>query len=747
VKKIYGLLLAIGSLPVLVYFFSRFNTVTLGNQLIESYVWLPGEDLNFSFFLDGLSLLFAILVVAIGLLILLYSNAYMQHHGQKGRFYAYMLIFKGSMLGLVLSGNLITLYLFWSLTSLSSFLLIGFYHKKPGSRKAGLEALIVTETGGLAMLAGFILMGIETGTYEIPEILSGTSYLSQNPVYPSILILILLGAFTKSAQFPFHFWLPSAMKAPSPVSAYLHSASMVNAGVYLLARLLPVLGHTLLWKYILMITGLVTFLTAVYISLSRRDIKSILAYTTISSLGLMVFLLGSGTSTAVKAALLYLVIHALFKSTLFMIAGIIDEKSGTRDIYVFGHMWKNMKITAIITLLALLSMAGMPPLIGYIGKEVVYEATFHDPLIGNLMIAVVVLSNAFMFFVSAILGYQLIFKRKKDPPEISGKPGLIFTAGAAILALTGLVLAFFPGNFEPLLRQAVMGVVEKPVDVDLGLWHGFNNVFWVSMLTLVLGFIFFNFRKPILIFFKKINNYLIPVDFSDLFNSSGRIFGRLSSKTTLFLQHGYQRIYLLVIFVVAGFLLWFLVLKSGIDLPERPLSELTLYIAGIALVTWTAAIAATLIETKLAVIVTMGVVGYGIAAFYFIFSAVDLAITQILVETLVLVIFVMVVYKLPRFQQYSSGKTRLRDALIALFTGGSITAILMVSNTADGVSVFQVSEVLASKSYLEAHGRNIVNVILVDFRALDTLGEITVVLTGAIGIFAMLSDKFKKKKI
>ncbi|MBR9999602.1 MAG: DUF4040 domain-containing protein, partial [Cyclobacteriaceae bacterium] len=614
-------------------------------------------------------------------------------------------------------------------------------------RRAGLEALIVTETGGLALLAGFILMGIHAGTYDIPEILSGKAFLSTHPVYPCMLLLILLGAFTKSAQFPFHFWLPSAMMAPTPVSAYLHSASMVNAGVYLLARLLPVMGQTFLWKYILIITGLTTFLIGIYISLTRRDMKSILAYTTISSLGLMIFLLGAGTPQAVKASLLYLVIHALFKSTLFMMAGIIDEKSGTRDIYQFGHMWKNSKVSAVITVLALLSMAGMPPLIGYIGKEVIYEAALHTEIIGFLMIAVVVLSNAFMFFISAVLGHQLIFKKKKNPLEISVKPGAIFTAGAAILALSGLVLAFFPGKFEPLLKQAVYAASEKTVPVDLKLWHGINKVFFLSMFTLVLGTVFFLARNSLLSFFRRINEYLIPVSFSDLFDRAVKGILAISLKMTLFLQHGYQRIYLLTIFLVTGAFLWFLALSSGVNISDLAFSEISFHIAGIALVTCVAAVAAAVIETKLAAIVTMGVVGYGIAAIYLMFSAIDLAITQLLIETLTLVIFVMVVYKLPQFERFSNRMSRLRDGLIALFTGGGITAALLISGIASQDPVFHISEVLADKSYVEAHGRNIVNVILVDFRALDTMGEISVVLIGALGILSILSDKFKRKKI
>lgn len=423
-KKFIGIILSGFTFILFGFFIARWNIIVNGTTIFESYRWFPALGLNLTFRLDGISYFFALLILAIGALVFLYSSAYMHDHRHVGRFYSWILLFMSAMLGVVLAGDLICLYLFWSLTSVTSFLLIGFHNDQSGSRRAAWQALIITEGGGLIMLAGFILLGQAAGSYSLEEILSGRFALRQHPHYPVILPLLLAGALTKSAQFPFHFWLPAAMKAPTPVSAYLHSASMVNAGIYLLARFLPVFDDSLPWKAGLVPIGLLTMFFGVSRSVMLRDMKEILAYTTISVLGLLVFLLGTGSSEALEAALFYLLVHAFYKSGLFLTAGIIDKKTGTRDIYAISRLWNNMKVTAVITILLLLSMAGMPPLLGYMGKEKIYHAVLQAGEAGWPALSILVLSNALMFLVSAIFAEKLFFSGNRNPAGPIRRPGL-----------------------------------------------------------------------------------------------------------------------------------------------------------------------------------------------------------------------------------------------------------------------------------------------------------------------------------
>ncbi|MDW7680546.1 MAG: proton-conducting transporter membrane subunit, partial [bacterium] len=372
-----GTMLAILPLSIFIYLLSYIPKVCIASECQTFYVlkqWVPGLGIHFSFYLDGLSLIFALLISGIGTLIVIYGSGYLHGHQFLNRFYIYLLLFMGSMLGVVLSGNLITIFIFWELTSISSYLLIGFDNESEKSRYAALQALLVTGLGGLALMAGFLLIGNVSGSFEITELLNNPEIIRSSDFYLPILLLVLAGAFTKSAQLPFHFWLIGAMQAPTPVSAYLHSATMVKAGIYLLARLHPVLGGSGEWHYIVTFFGVATMLIGALLALPQVDLKKLLAYTTVSALGTLTMLLGIGTTLAIKAAMVYLIVHSLYKGALFMVAGAIDHETGTRDVQVLGGLIKVMPVTAVAAGLAAFSMSGFPPLLGFISKELLYEA-------------------------------------------------------------------------------------------------------------------------------------------------------------------------------------------------------------------------------------------------------------------------------------------------------------------------------------------------------------------------------------
>ena len=742
-KKGIGTILAALPLVLFFYFLSFYSVIKNEEVVHSSWQWVSSLNIHLSFYLDGLSLLFSLIILGIGVLVLIYSNGYMQSDEHKSRFYSFLLVFMGAMLGLVLSANLITLYVCWELTSISSFLLIGFHHHQKKTRSAALQALIITEFGGLSLLAGFILLGKASGTYELTELLANPESLTQHSLYLPLLILILIGAFTKSAQFPFHFWLPMAMKAPTPVSAYLHSAAMVNAGIYLLARLNPVLGNTNEWQNIITLFGAATMLVGAYLSLTQKDLKAILAYVTISALGILVMLIGIGTFLSVKAALTYLIVHALYKATLFMVAGSIDKKTGTRNIDQLGGLYKRMPLTTAIALLALLSMAGLPPMLGYISKEFIYQAGERAPGVSEYVLAFSVLSNVFMVAISITFAYKVFFKKEEQPRHQVKEAGITMWIGPAILAVLSLVLALFSKPLEPLMEFALAAVKAIPVEVELKLWHGFNVVFLLSILTIISGILLFLARASILPFLARINNILFHIEFSSVFNQQVDQFLSFTKKNTRFFQHGYYRFYLMAVFVVTALLLWYQLYNTWSWLFLENVSPVSYYTTLIAIIIAVAAIVVIFTRSRLIAIIIMGVIGFGIALIYAIFGAIDLAITQFIVETLTLVLFVMVFHKLPQFTQHLSRTSKIRDAVIALSVGGFMAGLILKS---DHLSLsYPISNYIAENSFQEAHGKNIVNVILVDFRAFDTLGEVMVLAVASLGIFSLL--KLKNRKI
>lgn len=735
-----GWLLALIPFGIFLYFLNLIPTILEQGAIHFSYPWMQIIGLHLEFTLDGLSLIFALLITGIGSFILIYAHEYMKSYTHNRRFYFYLLIFMGSMLGLVLSSNLILLFIFWELTGISSFLLIGFKHTEENVRRAALQALLVTVFGGLMMISGFILLGLLSGTFNIQELIAQHSDIIQHSWYLPILILILGGAFSKSAQFPFHFWLPGAMQAPSPVSAFLHSATMVKAGIYLLARLNPVLGNTMEWQTIIPLFGGATMLIGAYLALTQRDLKAILAYTTISALGTLILMIGIDTQLSMKAALIFLIVHAFYKGTLFMVAGAIDKKTGTRDIDKLGNLYKKMPVTSFVAILALLSMAGLPPMLGFVSKEVIYEAKMQAPHIADVVITLGVISNIFMVWVSLFVGYRVFFRPYYNAPKIPEKTSFHYWIGPGILAIASLLLGLFPYQLgEKLIQPALSVIMAEDLDIKLKLWHGFNQIFLLSMITLIGGVVLFLLRQKIIPVIRKINATLFSIQFSDVFFQFLDGILSFSKKNTALFQHGYHRFYLMIMFLMVAFLGWYQLINIQFWQFNPAFEDMNLYVGGIALVILLATIFTAVSKSRMTAIISMGVVGYGIALIYSTFSAIDLAITQLLVETLTVILFVLVIFKLPRFAKLSSRTSKLRDAAIALLVGGFMTGVALKAEQLEFKR--PISDFFLENSLDKGFGSNVVNVILVDFRALDTLGEITVLSIAALGIFALLKMK------
>ncbi|MBZ0292850.1 MAG: putative monovalent cation/H+ antiporter subunit A [Anaerolineae bacterium] len=742
-----GWVLALLPLSLFLFFAIQLPTIAHGETITAAYSWVPTLSVNLYFLLDGLSLMMALIITGIGTLIFIYAAGYLHGDPLEGRFYSYLLIFMAAMVGLVLSNNLLTLFIFWELTSISSYLLIGYKHNYADSRAAALRALLVTGTGGLAMLAGFILLGMVTGTMEISALAEQSSKIHQSDLYLPLLILIGLGAFTKSAQFPFHFWLPGAMAAPTPVSAYLHSATMVKAGVYLLARLSPALSGTSEWRLLLVGVGVVTMLIGGYLSLKQVDLKRILAYSTVSSLGLLVALLGWDTKIAAEAAMLFLLVHSLYKGALFMIAGAIDHETGTRDINRLGGLLRVMPMIAFGTVLAALSMAGIPPLLGFIGKELVYEASlgYEGTLelgVGHVFFTITaVLGNLSFVAVAFLMFFKPFTGNQGSTPSHPHRAPLSLWLGPVALGVIALALALVTQlpitdvTSEYLIGPAAGAVYGSEVELHLHLIpSAVSPMLILSIITIAGGIAAFYY-------WTRLRAPLEYVDFGAVYGPE-QFFNRLvdglpgfSKSVTHIFQNGYLRYYVATIVgtlvILVGFTFF-----NRVALPVLGPIDVRFYelvLAAIILV------ALALIVTSshlLYTVVSLGVIGYAIALIFILYGAPDLAMTQFSIETLSVVLFVLVLYRLPDMAHLSARRARIRDAIISISAGGLVTVLILTITNRPLLS--KLSDFFVANSYTEAKGHNIVNVILVDFRGFDTLGEITVLSIAAIGVYALL---------
>lgn len=733
-----GPLLALVPLGCFLWFVSCVPQVAEGQVLTWSLVWVEALNLSVALRLDGLSLLFALLITGIGALIVLYSGSYLDGHSHLGRFYAYLLTFMMAMLGLVLADDLIALFVFWELTSIASYLLISFEHERADARRAALQALLITAGGGLALLAGLVLLGLAGETWRLSELESAV--VQASGLFPAIMLLVLVGCFTKSAQFPFHLWLPNAMNAPTPVSAYLHSATMVKAGIYLLARLNPTLGGGAGWSTILIGIGALTALLGAILAIRQFDLKRMLAYTTVAVLGQLTMLIGTNTSYGLQAFVLYLMAHSLYKGALFMAVGAIDHATGTRDVRRLGGLFAIMPLTGVAVAFAAFSNAGLPPFFGFIAKEFKYAGLIEMGAIGWTVTLVMILTNALLVAAAGLVFLKSFLGRQRDWPSTRAhEVSPLMWGGPLILALGGFALGVWPWFPETwLVNTAVQAVASQPVDVGLYLWGGLTPAVIASALTLSLGALFYLRADYV---------RLLAGGLDRIWRTSGdllwdrmlvRLFqfaGRVASG----FQHGSLRMHvaLLAAVTAATVLLGMLLMGAAPFDPTHlsPISVAGLIGAALAL---GGAVGAAIMPGRLALVASLGASGLGLALFFVSVNAPDVALTQLMVETLTVVFLAMVLRRMPRVPASGSRRRMVNvwHASVAVAVGLAVTALIMltVSQPLPG----NMAAWFVENSLPGGHGGNVVNVILVDFRAVDTLGEILVVAVAALAAGTLL---------
>lgn len=710
-----------------------------GRTPLLTIPWLPVLGLDVSLWLDPLALLFAGLILGIGLLVIVYAQGYLKKTESTARFLSFLMLFQGAMVGIALSRNVLLMLVFWELTSLASFLLIGFWRDKAEARQGARMALTITGGGGLALIAGMVLLGKAAGSYDLATILARADMVQASPLYVPMLILIFAGAFTKSAQFPFHFWLPHAMAAPTPVSAYLHSATMVKAGVFLLARLWPVLAGSDLWFGIVTTVGLATMLFGAGVALFRSDLKAILAYSTISQLGLMVMLLGFGTVAAVTAAIFHILNHAAFKAALFMHAGILDHETGTRDIRRLGGLAAIMPLTATLGVLAAAAMAGLPPLGGFISKEMMLEESAHTRVAGQALLVPVLATIAALLSAAYSLRYAVALhfgKRRTGDVAAPHDPGALLLGPPALLAGLALALGLMPMTLAgPLVAAASRAVTGgTSPELHLALWHGLNPALLMSLGAVAAAVLLLIRYRGVAAVVAR----LPSADAKRLFEGgmAHAVAGlrRLSSAIHV---TSLQR-YLLVLFVVALALGIDAGLRYGVTAGDRA----TTPASPVAIVAWIALIAAVVAvvavdRRRFLALIFISVIGIVMALVFIHLSAPDLALTQISVEVVTILLMLLALHLLPGSPPRLSGVSRrLRDGAIAVAAGlgsGWLAWAVMTRPERPGIARFHWDN-----SYAGGGGTNVVNVTLVDFRAFDTLGEIIVLGIAGLAIYALL---------
>lgn len=717
-----------------------------GAVITQSWSWLPQLGIDFSFRLDALGLLFALLISGIGTLIYIYAYFYLGPKNSLNKLYLLLMLFMAAMLGISLSNNLILLLVFWELTSISSFLLVGYWSNYDAAQRGSRMALTITGMGGLAMLGGFILLGQITGTYEIDQILTMTAQIQSHALFVPTLLLILLGAFTKSAQFPFHFWLPNAMAAPTPVSAYLHSATMVKAGIFLVARLLPIFAGAALFHNLVTFIGLFTLCMAAFFAIFKEDLKGLLAYSTISHLGLIMCLLGIGSPLAVAAAIFHIINHATFKAALFMIAGIIDHESGTRDLRKLSGLWQLLPYTATLTMVTAASMAGVPLTNGFLSKEMFFTELLSN-LSGPVLICsaiVATLAGIFAVAYSVRLVHGVFFDGplgKQVPNKDAHEPPFGMRAPATLLAILCILVGLFPALLVENIVNSTARASTQVMDfegVHLALWHGFNMPLLMSVIASIGGLIFyFSLAKGGKIREIDLDPYLGRLQGRvafDLFLKSLLLNSRKFKRWT---ENGKLQSYILwiVIFSIAIVSLPFL--GQGLTTGTR---ELT-HAPALAIVLWLLLFSSCWMmlwfhHERIKAVLISGAIGLVVTMVFICFSAPDLALTQITVDVVTTVLLLMSLSLLPQLTPYeSSVSRRWRDALIAIGGGLGIAWITWLILTRDHNSI---SWFFMQQSIPLGGGTNVVNVILVDFRGFDTFGEITVLGIAGIGALCLM---------
>jgi multicomponent Na+:H+ antiporter subunit A len=718
--------------------------IAAGESLRYAWAWIPALGVEFSFVIDGLSLTFALLISGIGIAVMLFSGRYLAGHPQHGRFSLYLVSFMLAMLGLVLADNLLVLFVFWELTTITSFLLIGFNHGSEVSRRAALQALLVTGAGGLAMLAGFLLIGAHTGTFELSALRDMGDVLRDSPLYIPILILVLCGAFTKSAQFPFHFWLPNAMAAPTPVSAFLHSATMVKGGVYLLARMHPNLAGTNTWLWTLVIFGAVTTVFASIVALRQNDLKQTLAYTTLMALGALVLFLAAPGGYGITAAATFLVVHSLYKAALFLTIGCVDHATGTRDARRLGGLVGKMPLTALAGGLAALSMAGVPPFIGFVGKELLYKGGLESSA-AVIVVFAIFAASALMFAVAGVVALRPFWGSSGKMPLLDRpirEAPLPMFAGPLVLGALGLYFGLNSHGLQVNVVDPIVGaVVGDPAEAkDLHLWTGVNAALILSILTFATGIAIYVFQDRVRERIVKAEERL--VNFDALWDSLLSAIARGARAVTDRLQPGVASRYLMAVFTTIAVVIGAAILIRGLDIGRVALAGVDGVHLSVFGLTIAGTVLAVVTNSRIAAITGLGVTGTGVALVFIMFGAPDVAITQILVEMLIVVLFSVAALKLPTLPQRLPFFHRRGHAIVSVALG-AIVAVVVIGVTSVPFDL-RLTEYFEANSYPEAHGRNIVNVILVDFRAFDTFGEISVVAIAALSAYALLRQRKTK---
>ncbi|WP_212925041.1 Na+/H+ antiporter subunit A [Oceanobacillus sp. J11TS1] len=775
-KRIHtGWFVLILPLVLFVYFLSFIPRTSSGEVILNNLNWVPSLGINFDIYLDGLSLLFALLITGIGALVVLYSIYYLSKRKEKlNNFYVYLLMFMGAMLGVILSDNLIVIYVFWEVTSIASSLLISYWYTREKSIYGAQKSMFITVFGGLSMLGGFSLLYVIAGTFSIRELIANADMIMASSLFIPAMILVLLGAFTKSAQFPFHIWLPDAMEAPTPVSAYLHSATMVKAGIYLVARLTGVFGGVPEWFWIITTVGLVTLIWGSVSAVRQKDLKGILAYSTVSQLGMIMSLLGTGSAafyfqngdnalymTAILAAVFHLINHATFKGSLFMAAGIIDHETGTRDIRKLGGLMTVMPITATISLIGLASMAGLPPFNGFLSKElfltgmlnVTEYGIFNLETLGIIIPVIAWIASVFTFlycilmFTRTFMG-DLNLSKLKVKHVHEAPVGMLISP--IILAALVIVFGLFPNLLaysiiEPAMAAIAPGIISpgEVFDVHISHWHGFTPELFMTIGIIILGVLLF-------ITFKKWENSAFYRGERDIFNSvydsgyNGLIAG--SKWITRIQMTGRLRDYFIYMSIFIIFILAYTMYHYNLPaIQSLDLSPVPIYMWLILLVFVGSVVIIPFINNRIALIIATSVSGFIVALLFVLFRAPDLALTQLLIESVSVILFMLVFYHLPKLKKVKTPpKMKIVKLIVSIGFGlmitlGSLSAFSMGQDT----DFSSISEYYTENSKEEAGGYNIVNVILVDFRGMDTMLEILVVSMAVLTVVSLIKLRFK----
>jgi multicomponent K+:H+ antiporter subunit A len=715
--------------------------------------WLPSMGFDAAFYLDSLSCLFALLITFIGTLIVVYAGQYFKDDPSAWRFLTFLLLFMGTMLGLVMAGDVLTLFMFWEGTSIVSFLLVAYKYKDEDARRGAFKALFITGGGGIALLVGLLIVGFAAGGTNFVTILYCGDLLRSSPLYPLMLVLIAIGAFTKSAQFPAHIWLPEAMNAPTPASAYLHSATMVKAGIYLMARLNPVLGQTELWFWLLSLTGMTTMLVGAYQGLKQNDLKALLAYSTVSQLGILMMMIGQDIQIAFKALVIGILAHALYKSALFMVAGIVDHETGTRDLRRLGGLRRSMPHTFYIGMVAALSMAGLPPLFGFLAKETLLATAFHPSLpvlVSWIFTLASIITGALMFALAAMLLWDTFMGKSRDETIHAHEAPVTMLFAPAVPAIVSLVLGQLPvlKQEAAMLANAAGAAHGSKVKVSLALWTGLNIPLMLSAIAITIGIALFVYRHHVRELQQQIS---VKFTLNAVYIGLLKIIDHGAYLATR-LQQGKLRTYLVVILagtvaLFAGFGGFSLPLDwSALAWPSFNFrGELVILRVFVLFVIIGAAMASVLLHNDFFAIIASTASGIGIAVLMVLEPAPDVALVQIVVDILSIVILVLALARLPRLQRKKaqdltfkqSPLNLARDAFVAV-AGGIMVMLFTLSALLSRPRQSIVTPFYAQNAKPMVGSKSIVGAIITDFRGLDTLIEIAVFSIAGLGIYTLL---------